>query len=90
MKDREEKITVAKGGIEYFLVENEKESNTVYGIKIVCKLFGEEEVFYHDDVTMDYKTAKELVNLLADYVVLPCTALEIIDEYIDTKARINI
>ena len=89
MKQNQEKISVAKGGIEYILTENEKEGISVYGIKIVCTLFGEEEVFCHEDVTDDYDTAKELLNLLADYVVLPCTALEIIDEYIDAKSRIN-
>lgn len=90
MKKKEQKISVAKGGIDYSLTINEKEGVEVYGIRIECSLFGETEVFYHDDVTTDYDTAKELLELLVDYVVLPCTALEIIDEYIDAKAKINL
>ena len=90
MKKTKERISIAKGGINYILTTDEKEGVTVYGIEIECTLFGETDTFKHDDVTTDYDTAKELLNLLADYMVLPCTALEIIDEYIDTKARINL
>ena len=89
MESNNETISIAKGAITYSLEKNEKEGFAVYGIRIICTLFGEREEFFCDDVTDDYETARELVNLLADYVVLPCTALEIIDEYIDEKSRIK-
>ena len=90
MKAKENKIKIANGGIEYCLTESENEGIKVFGIRILCTVFGERDEFSYSDVTTDYQTAYELLTLLADYVVLPCTALEIIDEYIDTKARINI
>lgn len=90
MRNENKTISVAKGKLTYSLESSEKEGVKIYGIRIVCTLFGEKEEFFHDDVTDDYETADELLNLLADYVVLPCTALEIIDEYVDKKAEISL
>lgn len=90
MEKKDETISVAKGGITYSLETSIKDGVEIYGIRIICTLFGEREEFFHDDVTDNYETATELLNILADYVVLPCTALEIIDEYIDAKAKLSL
>ncbi len=57
----------------------------VYGVKVICNLFGRQETEFIADVTTEYKFALELFNVIVDNAVLPSTLRDIVEDLIVKK-----
>lgn len=76
------RISIGGGKLVYELLERTVDDMTMYGLEIRCSLFADDDVVRVDDISTDSDFALELLNTLADHVVTPCVAKEIIEEYL--------
>ena len=83
-----EQIELGGSKLKYLIFYETADGINRYGIKIQCSLFGENDEFLMRDVTTDLETAKEILFILADYTVTPCSARYVIEEYVSEKETV--
>lgn len=82
-------IETARGKVVYELFSETTESNVRYGIKVRSDLFGETEEAVVKDITSELDFARKLIFMLADNLVLPSTADEVIEEFLAASFTVN-
>ncbi|MCX4255367.1 MAG: DUF6514 family protein [Oscillospiraceae bacterium] len=79
----------ARGKVVYELFSETTESTVRYGIKVRSDLFGETEEAVVKDITSELDFARKLLFMLADNLVLPSTADEVIEEFLAASFTVN-
>ena len=79
----------ARGKVVYELFSETMESTVRYGIKVRSDLFGETEEAVVKDITSELDFARKLLFMLADNLVLPSTADEVIEEFLAASFTVN-
>lgn len=82
-------VETAKGKLLYTLFSEEKDNAERYGITVLSSIFGDNESATIRDITTDYDSARKLIFLLADNLVLPSTFPEVVEEYIAAEFTAN-
>ncbi len=82
-------IETARGKVVYELFSETTESTVRYGIKVRSDLFGETEEAVVKDITSELDFARKLLFMLADNLVLPSTADEVIEEFLAASFTVN-
>lgn len=78
-------ISICGGKLVYQLIDSEYDGVKVYGLEISCSLFVDYDFIRIEDISSDYCFMTDMLSILADNVVTPCVAKEIISEYLATK-----
>lgn len=76
------KVETARGRAEYVLFSETTDSGEKYGITVRSELFKAPEEATVRDITSEREFAEKLLFVLADNLVLPSTADEVIEEYV--------
>ena len=79
----------ARGKVVYELFSETTESTVRYGIKVRSDRFGETEEAVVKDITSELDFARKLLFMLADNLVLPSTADEVIEEFLAASFTVN-
>lgn len=82
------KVAVGNGGLVYSVTECRGEGNYSFGIEMRCNLFGDENQIKIDDISTDFGFVKRLVDLLADNLVTPCTAKDVVEDYLVAQSEV--
>lgn len=82
-------IETARGKVVYELFGETAESTVRYGIKVRSGLFDGAEEAVIKDITSELDFARKLLFTLADNLVLPSTADEVIEEYLAASVTVN-
>ncbi|MCM1024559.1 MAG: DUF6514 family protein [Prevotella sp.] len=81
-------VEAAKGKVVYTLFSEETDETVTYGIRVRSELFGTPETSEIKDITPEFEFAGKLLFLLADNLVLPSTAEEVVEEYLAAAATL--
>ncbi|HKM32715.1 MAG TPA: DUF6514 family protein [Oscillospiraceae bacterium] len=81
------KVLVGNGGLEYCIVQSNEDGHQSYGIELKCSLFGDEDTARIDDISTDFRFMKNLVDILAENLVTPCTARDIVQDILIAHAE---
>ncbi|MDE5577892.1 MAG: hypothetical protein K2J11_10950 [Oscillospiraceae bacterium] len=76
------KVETARGRAAYVLFSETTDSGEKYGITVRSELFKAPEEATVRDITSEREFAEKLLFVLADNLVLPSTADEVIEEYV--------
>ncbi len=79
------RISIGDGGLVYNVVRSKCEGADTLGVEIRCKLFGNDDHVIIEDISSNVDMVKELINLMADNLVTPCTAKDIVEDFIISK-----
>lgn len=82
-------IEAARSKVVYELFSETTNGTERYGIKIRSELFTEAEEAAVKDITSELDFAEKLLFMLADNLVLPSTADEVIEEYLASAFTVN-
>lgn len=83
------KIEAAKGKVVYSLFSEKTGSTVEYGIVVKSELFGDAEESKIYNITSEPDFAGRLLFTLADNLVLPSTAAEVVEEYLAAHFTVN-
>lgn len=83
------KIETARGKVIYELFCGSADGTESYGIKVKSGLFDEAEETVVEDITTELDFARKLLFMMADNLVLPSTADEVIEEYLASAFTVN-
>lgn len=87
---RNEEINIGNGGLIYRMTKGEKQGVAVYGIEVECSLFGTYDITRVYDISTDSKIVKELLHILADYLVTPCSVRYVVEDYMEEKLNLEL
>ena len=76
------KVDTARGRVVYTLFSEKSDVGERYGITVRSELFRNAEEAVVKDISSEREFAERLLFTLADNLVLPSTADEVIEEYI--------
>ncbi|MBD5139331.1 MAG: hypothetical protein K2N60_10730 [Oscillospiraceae bacterium] len=76
------KVETARGRVVYTLFSEKSDVGERYGITVRSELFRNAEEAVVKDISSEREFAERLLFTLADNLVLPSTADEVIEEYI--------
>ena len=76
------KVETARGRVVYTLFSEKSDVGERYGITVRSELFRNTEEAVVKDISSEREFAERLLFTLADNLVLPSTADEVIEEYI--------
>lgn len=76
------KVETARGRVVYTLFSEKSDDGERYGITVRSELFRNAEEAVVKDISSEREFAERLLFTLADNLVLPSTADEVIEEYI--------
>ena len=76
------KVETARGRVVYTLFSEKSDVGERYGIAVRSELFRNAEEAVVKDISSEREFAERLLFTLADNLVLPSTADEVIEEYI--------
>lgn len=76
------KVETARGRVVYTLFSEKSGAGERYGITVRSELFRNAEEAVVKDISSEREFAEKLLFTLADNLVLPSTADEVIEEYI--------
>lgn len=82
-------VEAARGKVVYALFSETKDGTLRYGIKVRSELFRAAEETSVKDITSELGFAERLLFTLADNLVLPSTADEVIEEYLAASFTVN-
>lgn len=82
-------VEAARGRVVYALFSETKDGTERYGITVRSELFRVAEEAAVRDITSEYDFAERLLFILADNLVLPSTADEVIEEYLAASFTVN-
>lgn len=83
------KVEAAKGKVVYLLFSEKTGSTVEYGIAVKSELFGDAEESTINNITSEPDFAGRLLFILADNLVLPSTAAEVVEEYLAAHFTVN-
>lgn len=82
-------VEAARGRVVYALFSETTNGKTRYGITVRSELFRIAEEAVVKDISSEREFAERLLFILADSLVLPSTADEVIEEYIAAAFTVN-
>ena len=82
-------VEAARGKVVYALFSEKTDGTVRYGITIRSELFKAAEETSVRDITSELDFAQKLLFILADNLVLPSTADEVIVEYLSASFTVN-
>lgn len=83
------KIETARGKLVYELFSETTGGTVRYGIRIVSEIFDKAEEAVVKDIASGLEFSRKLLFALADNLVLPSTAHEVIEEYLAAAFTVN-
>ncbi|NMA79384.1 MAG: hypothetical protein GX967_01910 [Clostridiales bacterium] len=87
MKKRETEyaVSIGDGGLVYNVVRSKCGSDDTLGVEVKCRLFGTDDTVVIEDISPNFQMVKELINLMAENLVTPCTAKDVAEDFIISK-----
>lgn len=79
------RISIGGGGLVYNVVRSKCGSDDTLGVEVKCKLFGNDDHIVIEDISSNTEMIKELINLMAENLVTPCTAKDVVEDFIISK-----
>lgn len=74
--------SVINGGVTYSIVPSVEGERVGFGIAVRTESFGGEEACVFEDISTDYAFIKKMLYALAEGLVTPYAACEVIDHYL--------
>lgn len=88
--EKEYAVSIGNGGLVYNMICSEFEGAKTLGIEVRCKLFGRDDHIIIEDISTNIQLVKELINLMADNLVTPCTAKDVVQDFIITQHEVMV
>jgi len=82
------RVSIGDGGLVYNVVRSKCGSTDTLGVEVKCKLFGHDDHVIIEDISSNFELVKELINLMAENLVTPCTAKDIAEDFIISKHEV--